>query len=149
MIVSFCVRNASTFVELALARYELLLLLLEGLELPVEVLQLGLGGGLALERGARGPPPCGKRLAGLGVELDEALLELVRPQLQPLLGGDDVGDAPLDVLEELQLALVRVVERLARVLGAVEQLRELRLDHHRGSGHQAGHSCLPKIGFDD
>ena len=58
-------------------------------------------------------------------------LELRFLQLEPLLRGDDVGDAPLDVLEQLELLLVRVVQRLRRVLGAVEQLRQLRLDHHR------------------
>ena len=118
------------------------------MQLAVEILELRLRGRLALERGAGEVLAAGReRLAGLRVELDEALLELVRLELEPLLRRDDVGDAALHVLQQLELTLVRVVEGLAGVLGPVEQLRKLRLDHHRGSRHQAGHWFLPGRGF--
>ena len=55
--------------------------------------------------------------------------------LKALLRRDDVGDALLDVLKQLDLLLVAVVERLARVLGPVEHLRDLRLDD---GGHASG-----------
>ena len=62
---------------------------------------------LALERGAGEIFPAGAdRLASLRVELDDALLELLGLELQPLLRGDDVGDPPLDVLQHLELLLV-------------------------------------------
>jgi hypothetical protein len=108
LIVSFCVRNASTLAESALQPGFPLQ------RLPREILPTG-----------------GHRLARLRVELDDALLELGLLQLEPLLGGDDVGDAALDVLQQLELLLVGVVQRLGRVLGAVEQLGELRLHHQR------------------
>ena len=75
----------------------------------------------------------GDRLPRLRVELDDALLELLRLHLEALLRGHDVRDAALHVLEQLNLLFVRVVEGLARILGAVEQLRELRLDDRRGA----------------
>ena len=118
--------------ELLLGGDELLLLRFEPGDLLVEPLELGLHGALALERRAREVlAALAERLPSLRLELHEALLELRRLQLEPLLGGDDVGNAALHVLQELELLLVRVVERLARVLGAVEQLRQLRLDHQR------------------
>jgi len=67
----------------------------------------------------------------LRLELHNALLQLRLLHLQAFLRGDDVGDAALDVLQQLALALVRVVQRLARVLRVIEQLRELRLHHQR------------------
>jgi hypothetical protein len=42
--------------------------------------------------------------------------------LQALLRRDDVGDPLLDVLEQLDLLLVAVLERLAGILGTVEEL---------------------------
>jgi glyoxylase-like metal-dependent hydrolase (beta-lactamase superfamily II) len=66
--------------------------------------------------------------------------------LEALLGSYDVGDAALHVLEQLELLLVRVVERLCGILGAVEKLRELRLDHGCGSGHQAHRSSSSGCG---
>ena len=69
-----------------------------------------------------------ERLARLGVELDDLLLELGRLHLKALLRRDDVGDALLDVLKQLDLLLVAVVERLGRILGPVEHLRDLGLD---------------------
>src|SRR4029453_5648136 len=84
-------------------------------------------------------PTLRDRLPGLRVELDDALLELGRLELKPLLGRDDVGDPALDVLQELELLFVRVVESLGRILRSVEQLRELRLYHRGGSFDEAGH----------
>ena len=77
--------------------------------------------------------------ARLAVELLDLLLHRRVLQLEPLLRGRHVGDAALHVLELAELLLVGVVERLVRVLGAVERLRELRLDDRGGASHQAGH----------
>ena len=115
-----------------------LLLLLELDDLLVERLQLGLGELLALERRAREIlTPRGQRLARLGVELDDLLLELLLLELQPLLRCDDVGDALLDVLEQLHLLGIGVLERLGRILRLVEHLVDLRLDD---GGHASAHS---------
>jgi hypothetical protein len=117
-----------------LARDELLLLLLEPLRLLIEALELLLQTGLPFERLAgQILATGGDRLPRLALELDDALLQLRLLQLEPLLGRDDVGDPPLDVLEQLELPLVGVVERLGRVFRAVEQLRQLRLHDHRRS----------------
>src|SRR5204862_6847867 len=71
-----------------------LLLLLELGDLRVEALQLALDERLALEGGAGEILAVrGERLAGLAVELDDALLELRRLKLQSLLRRDDGGDA--------------------------------------------------------
>jgi len=67
-------------------------------------------------------------------------------ELEPFLRGDDVGEAALDVLQQLELLLVRVVEGLARILGLVEQLRHLRLRDRGGARDQAGHPFL-LLGF--
>ena len=64
----------------------------------------------------------GHRLASLSVELGALFPELLLLKRQPLLGGGDVGDPLLDVLEVLDLALICIVERLARFLGAVKLL---------------------------
>ena len=135
MITSFCERNASIFACSCFSDCdELLLLLLELRDLLVEILELALDERLALERLAREVLAAGgERFAGLRLELDEALLELRGLHLQPLLRGRHVDDAPLHVLEQAELLLVGVVERLRGVLGAVEQLRELRLDHRCGA----------------
>ena len=69
-----------------------------------------------------------QRLPRLAVELLDLLLHRRVLHLEPLLRGRHVGDAALDVLELAELLLVGVVERLVRVLGAVERLRELRLE---------------------
>jgi len=132
--------------ELLLGGDELLLLLLERLHLPVEVLELLLDAGFPLERLTGEILPARRqRLTRLAVELDQVLLQLLRLELQPLLGRDDVGDAPLDVLQALQLALVGVVERFARILGSPQERREFRLDDHGSSGHQAGHSSSSSV----
>ena len=67
------------------------------------------------------------------LQLQTNQLEQSIVKLEPLLRGDDVGDAALHVLEQLELLLVRVIGRLRRILGAVEQLRELRLDDRPGA----------------
>ena len=104
------------------------------MHLLVEPLELLLDGRLPLERLSRQVLPAGRdRLARLRLELDDALLELLVLHLEALLRRDDVRDPALHVLEQLELLLVRVVEGLARILGAVEQLRELRLDDRRGA----------------
>src|SRR5439155_3992833 len=63
--------------ELLLVRSELLLLVLERLYLTVEILELRLHGRLALERlPCEVLAPAAQRLPRLGLELDDALLEL-------------------------------------------------------------------------
>ena len=130
-MTSFLVRNCSIFCRAALlVRDELLLLALELLDLLIERLELGLGEVLALERRAREVlAALRERLPRLGVELHDLLLELLGLHLKALLRRDHVGDALLDVLKQLDLLLVAVVERLARILGPVEHPRDLRLHH--------------------
>src|SRR5207248_11689697 len=87
--------------ECLLVRLELRLLLLELADLAIEVLELGLSRRLALE----GHPGevftvLRQRLTRLRLELGDARLEILRQELQPLLRGDDVGDATLHVLEQ-------------------------------------------------
>ena len=141
MITSFCVRNCLDLrLQGALALDQLLLLRLELLALLHDPLQLGLGRGLARQRLAREILAAGlERLARLAVELVDLLLHGRVLHLEPLLRRRHVGDPALDVLELAQLLLVGVVERLVRVLGAVERLRELRFDDHAQACHQAGH----------
>ena len=118
--------------ELLLGADQLLLLVLELRHLRVHVLQLLLRDRLALERlPGQVLPVGGDRLARLCLELDDVLLELLLLQLEPLLRGDDIGDAALHVLELLEHLLVRIVERLGRVLGAIQNLRVLRLNDQR------------------
>ena len=141
-MTSFLVRNGSIFVRSCCSFVDQLLLLrLELRDLLVERLQLGLRERLALERHAGEVlAALGQRLARLGVELDDLLLELRGLHLKALLRRDDVGDALLDVLEQLDLLLVAVVERLAGVLGPVEQPRDLRLDDGGHPTGQPGHA---------
>ena len=141
MITSFCERNASTLAwSCSCEADQLVLLGLELLHLHVEALQLLLDRRLALERGAREILAIRRDgLVRLPVELDDALLELGLLELEALLRGDDVGEAALDVLQQLELLLVRVVESLAGILRPVEQLRDLRLGDRRGARDQAGH----------
>ena len=89
--------------------------------------------------------PVRKRLARLPVELVRLLRERLRLHLEPLLRGGHVGDAPLHLLEMLELSLVAVVERLTRILGPVEQRGHLRLDHRERASCQ---SCLHFSSFD-
>src|SRR5581483_11955669 len=114
-----------------LVRHELLLLVVEPLHLDVELLELLLDAGLPLEcLPGEVLVPGRERLTRLLLELDDALLERAALHLEPLLRRDDVGHAALDVLQELELLLVGVVERLGRILRLVDQGR---------TGHQAGH----------
>ena len=144
LMTSFLVRNWSIFVRSCCSFWiSDCLLLLELGDLLVERLQLALGELLALERGAREVLLAGReRLARLRVELDDLLLELGLLHLKALLGRDDVRDALLDVLQQLHLALVGVLERLARILGLVEQLVDLRLDDGGHPSAHAGHGGL-------
>ena len=112
-------------------------------DLLVEPLQLGLRELLALERGACEVLAALRQgLAGLRVELHHLLLELLLLQLEALLRRDDVGDALLDVLEQLHLLLVAVLQRLRRILRPVEELVDLRLDDYGHTSAHAGHGCL-------
>ena len=123
-MTSFLERNCSIFVRSFCSECgHLLLLLLELPDLRVERLKLGLGDVLALERGAgKLLVAGGQRLAGLRVELQHLLLELLLLQLETLLRRDDVGDPLLYVLEQLDLLLVAVLESLGRILGAIQEL---------------------------
>ena len=100
---------------------------LELLALGHDVLQLALDGRLARESLPREILPVRlHRVACLAVELVDLLLHRGVLQLEPLLRRRHVGDAALHVLQLAQLLLVGVVERLVRVLGAIERLGGLR-----------------------
>ena len=75
---------------------------------------------------------CCGQLVGLGVQL-------VGLQLDPLPAGGDVGDAPPDLLQQLQLPLVGVVEGLARILDLVQGLVGLGPEDQRDPLKDAGH----------
>ena len=148
LMTSFLVRNWSILrAQLRFLVDQRLLLRLELLHLRVEPLQLGLGELLALQRDAREVlAVLRQRLAGLGVQLDDLLLELLLLQLQALLGRDDVGDALLDVLEQLHLLLVAVLQRLRRILCLVEHPVDLGLDYSGEPPGHAGHgTSLPCV----
>ena len=131
----------------ALALDQLLLLRLELLALGHDVLQLALDGRLARERLAREILAVRlQRVARLAVELVDLLLHARVLELEALLRRRHVGDAALDVLKLLELLLVRVVERLVRVLGAVERLGRLRFEDEHEAGPQAGHNGSPQVG---
>ena len=134
LITSFCERKASILASSwCCESTSLSCSLRELLHLRVEPLELLLHGGLALERLAREILAVRRdRLPRLRLELDDVLLQALGLDLQPFLRRDDVGDAALHVLELLKHLLVRVVERLSRVLRPVEQLRVLRLDDQHG-----------------
>ena len=70
----------------------------------------------------------GEGLARLVLQLVGRLLELLGLELDALAGRGDVGDAPLYLLQLLELLLVGEVERLAGILDLVEDLVRLRLD---------------------
>ena len=118
--------------------------MLELRDLLVERLKLVLRERLPLEGGAGEILlALRERLPGLRVELDDRLLQLRGLHLQALLRGDHVRDPLLHVLQVLDLLLVAVVERLAGVLGAVEQLRDLRLDDGGHAPGEAWHGRPP------
>jgi hypothetical protein len=109
-------------------------------DLLVEPLQLLLCVHLALERlPGEILATRGERLAGLDLELGHVGLELRRLHLEALLRGRDVGDALLDLLQHLDLLLVRVVERDRRILRLVEHLRDARLDDRRRPAQEPWH----------
>ena len=74
---------------------------------------------------------------GLVGELVGLLLELVDLELDALAAGGDVGDAAAYLRQQLELALVAVVEGLARVLGAVERLVGLGPEDQADPLHEA------------
>ena len=102
---------------------QLLLLVLELRHLLVERLHLAVSQVFAFARRPRQVlTACGYGLARLLVELDRVLFDACLLQLQTLLGGHDVGDSPLDVLQLLELLLIAVIQRLRGVLGPVKQV---------------------------
>ena len=81
-----------------------------------------------------------ERLACLVLQLGGSLLELLSLELDALLGGGDIGEAPLHLLQLLDLLLVGEIERLAGILGLVENLVCLGLDDVRQALHHT-HVC--------
>src|SRR6266511_3207146 len=75
-------------------------------------------------------------LARLVLQLGGRLLEGLRLELHALARGGDVRHAPAHLLEQLELPLVGVVQRLSWILVPVECLRCLRLEDHREPLHQ-------------
>ncbi len=70
----------------------------------------------------------GERGLGLLLELGALLLELGDLQLETLAAGGHVGHAAAHLLQQLELLLVGVVQRLARVLRLVQGLVRLGLE---------------------
>jgi hypothetical protein len=62
-----------------------------------------------------------ERAPGQPVEAGPIRLDLARLDLQLLLRGVDVCDAPAYALQRLELLLVRQVERVGRVLHSIER----------------------------
>ena len=85
------------------------------------------------------------RLLGLALELGRLLLELVDLELDPLAAGGDVGDTAAYLAEELELALIAVVQRLARVLGLVERLVGLGLEDQADPLHETHGGAAPLV----
>ena len=67
----------------------------------------------------------GDRLLRLCLQLVSVALKLLHLQLEALTAGGDVSDPPAHLGQQLQLLLIGVVERLARVLVLVEDLVRL------------------------
>ena len=125
---------------------ELLLLALEVGVLGPEVGDLRgearlAGQGLAGEVLAAG----GDGLLGLALELGRLLLELVDLELDALAAGRDVGDAAAYLAQQLELALVAVVQRLARVLGLVERLVGLGPEDQAHPLHETHGGAAPLV----
>ena len=80
-----------------------------------------------------------ERLAGLRVELDDLLLELLGLHLQPLLRRHDVGDALLDVLQRLELPGIhlRQVGHATHAAGHHAAQAHLRGQPSHGGAHHA------------
>jgi len=118
---------------------ELLLLLADLVVLGLQVGQLLAEGGPAGERlPGEVLVALGERGLGLVLQLVGLLLELAGLELDPLAGGRDVGDAPADLLEAVELLLVRQVERLTRILVFVENLVRLGLKDVGYKGNRRG-----------
>ena len=116
-------------------------LLLLALELGVLGLEVG---DLLGEPGLAGQRLAGEvlathrdRLLGLPLELGRLLLELVDLQLHPLATGGDVGHPAAHLHQQVLLALVAVVEGLARILRLVEGLVGLRPEDQADALHEA------------
>jgi hypothetical protein len=71
-------------------------------------------------------------LVGLGVQL-------VRLKFDPLTTGRHIGDAAAYLLQQLKLALVGVVESLARIFELVQGFVGLGTEDHRDPLKNAGH----------
>jgi hypothetical protein len=111
--------------QLRLLGQQLGVLGLERLELRLDGRPAGEGlPGQVLPVGGHGPP-------GLFEELGRLGLQLLALELEALAGGDDVDEAPLHLLQHLQLALVRVVERLPGILHPVDGLVGLGFEDRR------------------
>ena len=119
---------------------QLLLLALEVGDLHVDRADLVLDGLLALQRRAREVLITrGQRLARLPVELDDLLPQAVLLVLQPLARGRHLGNPVLDVRHQLELLLIAVVQRLRRILGAIQRRRGLRLHQGAKPSPKSGH----------
>ena len=81
-----------------------------------------------------------QRRPRLAVELVGLLLQLGGLELKSLARGGDVGHAAADLLQQLELLGVAVVERLARVFGAVKDLVGLGVEDERHALHHT-HWC--------
>ena len=102
---------------------QFLLLALKLGVLNLERLDLGGEPGLACQRLTRKIlAPHLDRLLCLRLQLHALLLELGDLQLDPLATGGDVGHPAAYLREQIELALIAVVESFARVLGAVQRL---------------------------
>jgi hypothetical protein len=88
----------------------------------------------------------GERLTALVLELVRLRLQLRLLQLEALARGGHVGDPAADLLQHLELALVGVVEGLARVLRPVERLVRLGTEDHLEPLHEAHRPCSPLTG---
>ena len=89
---------------------------------------------------ARSSRPCRDRLLRLRLQLVRAGLQLLHLQLEALAAGRDVGDPAAYLRQQLELLLVGVVERLARVLVLVEDLVGLGLED-QGEAGTHGHAA--------
>ncbi len=146
-MVSFLVRNAST---LACSRCEASVSFSSS---PcswaccgAQVADLAGQAGLAGQRLAGEVlAPHRQRLLGLLGQLVLLLLELRDLQLDPLAAGRHVGDAAAHLREQLELALVAVVQGLPRVLGAVERLVGLAAEDQAHALHEAHAGRAPSF----
>ena len=129
-MVSFCVRKAST---LACSRCEAAVSFSSSAcrfwYCGLQVADLGRQRGLAGQRLAGQVfPPGTQRRPGLAVQLVLLLLQGVHLELDPLARCGHIGDAPADLRQHLQLALVGVVQGLARIFQPVQLLISLGLE---------------------